>query len=120
MYFRTTADRRVLIGGRDEPFQDAKRRDRLLKRKSQQLTRDFEKLFPHLAPLKVDYHWAGTFAETVDGLPYIGSIPEQAHTIYALGFGGNGVTFSQIAAELIRDEALGNENPDANIFSFNR
>ncbi|HOY20975.1 MAG TPA: FAD-dependent oxidoreductase [Haliscomenobacter sp.] len=120
LYFRTTADRRVLIGGRDEPFQDAKRRDRLLKRKSQQLTRDFEKLFPHLAPLKVDYHWAGTFAETVDGLPYIGSIPEQAHTIYALGFGGNGVTFSQIAAELIRDEALGNENPDANIFSFNR
>lgn len=120
LYGRTTRDRRILIGGKDEPFQDAKRRDRLLARKSQQLVRDFEKLFPYLAPLKVDYHWAGTFAETVDGLPYIGSIPEQAHTIYALGFGGNGITFSQIAAELIRDEALGHKNPDAGIFSFNR
>lgn len=120
LYMRTTRDRRVLVGGRDEKFQDADRRDRLLSRKTEQLSRDFEKLFPGLGPLRVDYNWAGTFAETEDGLPYIGTVPEQPHAIFALGFGGNGITFSQIAAEIIRDEALGKTNPDAAIFSFTR
>ncbi len=120
LYMRTTADRRVLVGGRDEPFQNPEKRDRLLARKTKELTRDFERLFPDLAPLRVDYNWAGTFAETKDGLPYIGSVPEQPHAIFALGFGGNGITFSQIAAEIIRDAALGKENRDAAIFSFFR
>ncbi len=120
LYMRTTKDRRVLVGGRDEKFQNADKRDRLLPRKTEALTRDFEKLFPHLAPLRVDYSWAGTFAETGDGLPYIGSVPEQPQAIFALGFGGNGITFSQVAAEIIRDEAIGKPNPDAEIFSFRR
>ena len=120
LYMRTTKDRRVLVGGRDERFQNADRRDRLLARKTKELTRDFEKLFPNLAPLRVDYNWAGTFAETEDGLPYIGAVPEQPHAIFALGFGGNGITFSQVAAEIIRDGAIGKHNPDADIFSFQR
>ena len=120
LYMRTTKDRRVLVGGRDEKFQNPDRRDRLLARKTKDLTSDFAQLFPHLAPLRVDYSWAGTFAETRDGLPYIGSVPEQPHAIFALGFGGNGITFSQVAAEIIRDDALGRMNPDAAIFSFER
>lgn len=120
LYMRTTKDRRVLVGGRDEKFQNPARRDRLLASKTKELTRDFEELFPDLAPLRVDYSWAGTFAETEDGLPYIGSVPEQPHAIFALGFGGNGITFSQVAAEIIRDEALGRTNSDAAIFSFER
>ncbi len=120
LYMRTTADRRVLVGGRDEPFRNPERRDRLLTRKTRDLSRDFEQLFPDLAPLRVDYNWAGTFAETADGLPYIGSVPEQPHAIFALGFGGNGITFSQVAAEIIRDAAVGRPNPDAEIFSFER
>lgn len=120
LYLRTTKDRRVLVGGRDETFQSADKRDRLLPRKTEALTRDFEKLFPDLAPLRVDYSWAGTFAETEDGLPYIGSVPEQPQAIFALGFGGNGITFSQVAAEIIRDEAVGKPNADAAIFSFGR
>ncbi len=120
LYMRTTKDRRVLVGGRDEKFQNSARRDGLLARKTRELVRDFEELFPNLAPLRVDYSWAGTFAETVDGLPYIGSVPEQPHAIFALGFGGNGITFSQVAAEIIRDGALGRTNPNAAIFSFDR
>ncbi len=120
LYMRTTKDRRVLVGGRDEKFQNPDRRDRLLAAKTKALVSDFEELFPDLAPLRVDYSWAGTFAETKDGLPYIGSIPEQPNAIFALGFGGNGITFSQVAAEIIRDEAVGRVHPDAGIFSFGR
>lgn len=120
LYLRTTPDHRVLVGGRDEPFYSPGKRDRLLAKKTLLLARDVEKRFPHLAPLPIDFNWAGTFAETADGLPFIGSVRERPRTSFALGFGGNGIVFSQIAGEIIRDMALGKKNPDAHIFSFNR
>jgi glycine/D-amino acid oxidase-like deaminating enzyme len=120
LYLRTTPDRRVLVGGRDEPFYSPGKRDRLLSKKTQLLAKDVEKRFPLLAPLQVDFNWAGTFAETADGLPFIGTVKERPRTIFALGFGGNGIVFSQIAGEIIRDAALGKKNPDAHIFSFDR
>ena len=114
------ADRRVLVGGRDEPFYSPGKRDKLLHQKTRLLMQDFDKRFPTLAPLLVDFNWAGTFAETADGLPFIGSVKERPRTAFALGFGGNGIVFSQIAAEIIRDTALGKKHPDAHIFAFNR
>jgi len=120
LYLRTTPDRRVLVGGRDEPFYSPGKRDKLLTKKTQLLAKDVEKRFPLLAPLQVDFNWAGTFAETADGLPFIGTVKERPRTIFALGFGGNGIVFSQIAGEMIRDGALGKKNPDAHIFSFGR
>ncbi len=120
LYLRTTPDHRVLVGGRDEPFYSPEKRDKLLAKKTQLLAKDVEKRFPMLAPLPVDFNWAGTFAETADGLPFIGSVRERPRTLFALGFGGNGIVFSQIAGEIIRDLALGKKNPDTHIFSFNR
>jgi glycine/D-amino acid oxidase-like deaminating enzyme len=49
-------------------------------------------------------------------LPYIGEHIKKARTFYALGFGGNGVTFSVVAAEIITDLLLGRKNKDADIF----
>jgi glycine/D-amino acid oxidase-like deaminating enzyme len=37
-----------------------------------------------------------------------------------LGYGGNGITFSLIAAEIIRDYFLGRTNRDAHLFRFGR
>ncbi len=119
LYMRTTSDNRIIVGGKDEPFQSPAKRDKLLKRKTREIVDSFKRKFPeiNLAP---DYAWAGTFGETEDGLPYIGSIKQIPNTIFALGFGGNGITFSQIAAEIIRDKATGKKNADAKIFSFER
>ena len=118
-YGRTTKDNRIIFGGEDEPFYDPKRRDRLLKAKTEKLTRTFQKMFPDI-PFAVDYSWAGTFIETEDGLPYIGSIKQLPHTYFALGYGGNGITFSQLAADILTDLLLGKANKDAEIFSFDR
>lgn len=118
-YARTTADNRIIFGGGDEPFFSPKRRDALLNRKTKDLTKKFTKMFPDL-PFKVDYSWAGTFIETDDGLPYIGTIKQLPHTYFALGYGGNGITFSQLAADILGDLLLGRKNKDAAIFSFER
>lgn len=119
LYLRTTPEGRVIVGGEDEDFVSGRRRDSLISRKARTLKRKFEKLFPDVA-MEVAFAWAGMFGETPDGLAYIGLHPEFPHTYFALGYGGNGITFSLIAAEIIRDDFLGRKNRDAGIFRFAR
>ena len=118
-YLRTTPDNRIVFGGLDEPFANAKKRDRLLKKKQRALERRFASLFPKHA-FHAEFAWTGTFAETRDGLPCIGPANLGPRILFALGYGGNGITFSQIAAELLRDYCLGKKNANARIFRFDR
>jgi len=119
MYFRIASENRILVGGRDDLYHHPHIQPSVISKKAEQLKNAFCKKMPHI-PLKVDFSWAGAFAVTKDGLPYIGAIPERPHTWFALGFGGNGITFSVIAAEIIRDGILGRPNANAAIFKFNR
>jgi glycine/D-amino acid oxidase-like deaminating enzyme len=119
LYMKVTYDNRIVVGGKDVPFYDPFKRDALLPSKGKQLQESFKKLFPSI-DFKIDFRWTGTFSNTKDGLPYVGSVPGQPRTYFALGFGGNGITFSQIASQLIRDHLLGKKNPDMDLFSFNR
>jgi glycine/D-amino acid oxidase-like deaminating enzyme len=119
LYLRTTTEGRVIVGGEDEDFVNAKRRDALISRKTRTLVKKFGRLFPD-RPLEVAYAWAGTFGETKDGLPYIGAHPRFPHVFFALCYGGNGITFSVIAAEILRDHFSGRTNHDASLFRFGR
>jgi len=119
MYFRVVSENRILIGGRDDPYHHPHMKPSVIARKTKQLQHAFLKKLPHI-PLKPDFSWAGAFASTKDGLPYIGAIPERPNTYFALGFGGNGITFSVIAAEIIKDMVQGKKNDSALLFAFNR
>lgn len=119
LYLRTTEDGRAVIGGGDEKFIDPDRRDALIPEKCRFLRGRFRELFPDIA-FEPTYAWAGIFGGTDDGLPYIGETGEFPGACFVLGYGGNGITFSVIAAEIIRDLCLGRENPDAEIFRFGR
>lgn len=118
LYLRTTHNNRIMIGGRDEPFYDPDKRDALIAKKVKLLKKDFEKLFPD-TPFVPEYSWAGTFVTTPDGLPYIGHY-KWPNNLFALGFGGNGITFSLVAAEILRDKILGKTNMDESLFAFDR
>lgn len=119
LYMRTTSDHRILVGGRDEPYYNPGRRDKLIHRKAKQLETDFRKRFPDLR-FHPEFKWTGTFGATDDGLPFIGPFAPMPHTFFALGFGGNGITFGQIAANIITNLIQGKKDPDTSIFSFNR
>lgn len=119
LYIRTTADKRVIVGGEDEVYLNPESRDRKMGQKNKTLLRKFRKLFPEI-DLEIDFHWCGVFGETKDGLPFIGVHPEHANTYFALGYGGNGITFSVIAAEIIRDLYTGKPSGDEKIFAFDR
>ncbi len=118
-YMRTTADRRIIIGGEDVPFRDAAWRDRLLPGKTQKLEARLRELLPTVET-ETAFEWAGTFAETPDGLPYIGSDPRYPGLLFAMGYGGNGITFSAIAARLLTATCLDQVDPDADLFRLDR
>lgn len=118
LYMRTIGNR-IVVGGRDEDFYSPKKRDQLIEAKSKKLTQDFQKVFPEINFIP-EFTWTGTFGSTKDGLPFIGHYNKLLNGYFALGFGGNGITFSLIAAEIIADLVMGKKNKDSAIFSFDR
>jgi len=116
LYMRTTKDNRIIVGGKDEPFYNPEKRDQLLKKKQKDLTLAFQRKFQDI-PFHPEFSWTGTFAETKDSLPYI---DKNRGCIFILGFGGNGITFSQLAGKLVVDLIKGKKNSDLNLFSFKR
>ena len=119
LYIRHTRDNRIIIGGRDERFSNAVTREAILEKKGRQLQKDFNKAMPGIV-FKKEFIWSGTFGKTKDSLPYIGAYKKTPNTYYALGFGGNGITFSLIAAEILCDALCKKYNPDSELFSFSR
>lgn len=118
-YARTTSDQRAMVGGEDVPFKNEKAREALLTRQIERLKRRFDGLFPEIES-EIAFSYGGTFSETKDGLAYIGRSPEWDDALFALGFGGNGITYSMVAARIICDFLNGRSNRDAEIFRFER
>jgi glycine/D-amino acid oxidase-like deaminating enzyme len=119
LYIRACDNNLILVGGKDTRYLPTEKQLKLLPQKTTALKKAFEKKFPHL-PLKVDFKWAGTFATTEDGLPFIGELPAFPRTFFALGYGGNGITFSYIAARQIASAIKGEKHRYVNLFSFER
>jgi glycine/D-amino acid oxidase-like deaminating enzyme len=120
LYMRTTRDGRLMIGGEDDDIDIPARRDARVAEKSQRLLRSVHRRFPDLR-LDAAFAWAGTFAETPDGLPYFGPHALTGKRVhYAMAYGGNGITFGWIGARLIADLIDGREHPLASLFCFAR
>jgi glycine/D-amino acid oxidase-like deaminating enzyme len=119
-YLRATEDGRVLIGGEDDKIDLPLKRDAALPRKAAKLMAKLARLAPEHR-FEIGFAWAGTFAETDDGLPYIGA-PEgfDPRVHFAMAYGGNGITYSTIAAGILRDRVLGVPSPASPLFGFER
>jgi glycine/D-amino acid oxidase-like deaminating enzyme len=118
LYCRWERDR-LLVGGEDEPFSDETTRESKLEAKARMLVARMAALAPDIA-LEPAFAWAGTFATTRDSLGYVGELPGSRGNAYALGFGGNGITFSALATDILTAWAGGQVHPDAALFAFDR
>ncbi len=117
LYMRATSDGRVVCGGEDEEFTDEEHRDSLISLKAERISAKLSKLFPQI-DTRADFAWAGAFGTTTTGLPYIGAIRRHPRIHSVMGYGGNGITFSQIASEIIATSIEGNRDCDAELFAF--
>ncbi|MEO5628616.1 MAG: FAD-dependent oxidoreductase [Thermomonas sp.] len=120
LYMRTTGDNRLLIGGEDDSIDIPAKRDARVNAKARTLARKVNKLFPHLDVVPA-FAWAGTFAETPDGLPWFGAHKQHGpRVLFAMAYGGNGITYSQIGSEVLRAGIERRRHPLSALFGFGR
>ena len=120
LYTRSTADGRLLLGGEDDAVDIPARRDARVQKKARTLVKRLRRLFPGL-DITPAFSWAGTFAETADGLPFFGTHPQWGSRVhFAMAYGGNGITYSVLGADLLSARLQRRRHPLWPLFSFER
>ncbi len=120
LYLRSTGDGRLLVGGDDDAIDLPARRDRRVETKARSLNKKAQRLLPDIA-VRPCFAWAGTFAETEDGLPFFGPHAEHGPRVhFAMAYGGNGITYSMLGAVLLRALVERRAHPLARLFAFDR
>jgi glycine/D-amino acid oxidase-like deaminating enzyme len=119
LYMRVSPDNRVICGGEDEEFSDEEARDALLIHKKVVLERKLKKMFPRL-DTRAEFAWTGSFGSSTTGMPTISAIPALPNCYVAMGYGGNGITFSMMAAQMLRGLITGTGDPDSALVALSR
>ncbi len=119
-YARTTQDGRIIFGGEDDDDAiEPAVREAATPAKRKRLAHELAALRPGVSQ-KIDYCWSGAFDTTADGLPLIGAVPGQNNVYAAYGYGGNGITFSYLAAELVATRVSGGNSTLFDDFAIDR
>jgi glycine/D-amino acid oxidase-like deaminating enzyme len=120
LYARTTSAGRIIIGGEDsDQIIEPDARDRLIPQKARALAQKLAALWP-IANIDIEFRWSGTFDTTSDGLPLIGPVLGTKGIYAAYGYGGNGITFSFLAAQLIGELIAGSTSQLLGDFALDR
>jgi glycine/D-amino acid oxidase-like deaminating enzyme len=119
-YARWTDDHRLMLGGADRRLVAGRRRAPALRECAQTVVDYFTTLYPSLAGIESEFAWEGLFAMTPDSLPYIGPHRRYPRHLFALGYGGNGMTFGFLASSLLLDWYRGQRTSDHDLFAFGR
>lgn len=117
LYFRTALNGRIIAGGEDEDSATRNEDPALLPIKAKRISDKLRDL------VGIDigtpaYVWSAPFGDTTDGLPIIDRVPGFDSVFAVMGFGGNGITFSMIASQIVAAAIAGKPDPDAQLFAF--
>jgi glycine/D-amino acid oxidase-like deaminating enzyme len=98
-YFRLSADKRLLFGGRanysgSDP--EVIRRIRVPK---------MLRIYPQLAKTQIDYAWGGTIGVPINRVPQLGRI--SSNVFYSQGYSGHGVNVTHLAGQIMADTVAG-------------
>ncbi len=98
-YFRLSADKRLLFGGRinysgDDP--------EVIKRN---LKPRMCRIYPQLNNTRIDYAWGGTIGVTLNRVPQIGRLAP--NIFYSQGYSGHGVNVTHLAGQILADAIAG-------------
>ena len=98
-YFRLSADKRLLFGGRcnyfgsDPAVIEGHLRPRMLK------------VYPQLKDTKVEYAWGGSIGVAVNRVPQFGRVAP--NVLFAQGYSGHGVNVTHLAGQILADVVAG-------------
>lgn len=75
----------------------------------------------HFNVSEITHKWSSQYFEPADGIPYIGHLPGHPEHVYvATGFGGNGITYSQVSAMILKSLITGEETAYNTLFNPSR
>ena len=98
-YFRLSADKRMLFGGRKNYFgADPEHIKKMLVPK-------LRRHYPELADLRIDYAWGGTIGVTVNRVPQLGALDNNIY--FSQGYSGHGVNVTHLAGEIMAQAVSG-------------
>ena len=117
LYIRATQDGHIIAGGEDEASSSRHADPSAIGPKSRSIIRKLKTLLPELN-LEIDHAWAGAFGESVTSMPLIGAIPGMPRSFAVMGFGGNGITYSLIASQIVGAAIRGQPDPNAQDYAF--
>ena len=116
-YYRTQEKNGVkylVAGGEDHRTGEEKDTEQCFSRLENYLRKYF-------AINEVAYKWSSQYFESADGLPYIGHLPGNPKTVFvATGYGGNGITYSQVAAQILTDLIVNGHSDFEEVFNPSR
>lgn len=115
LYMRTTPDNRIIFGGLDESTAFVDRRDSMLLHKRDQLVQEFHKLFPTI-PFEPQFYLTAFYGGTHDGMPIIGMYEDHPHCYFLFGYGDNGLVYSTVLSQIIKDLIIGTTNNDLQLY----
>nr|WP_275416077.1 FAD-binding oxidoreductase [Macrococcus brunensis] len=118
LYIRHAQENRIVVGGLDDNKKQVPGKWRI-NRKTRQLKREFEYIFPHIQ-IEIDARYGARFGETKDGLPFIGEVPGKKNCYMLLGYGGNGTVYSAFGSRMLLDMVRGRRTQMQQIFRLNR
>ena len=98
-YFRLSADKRLLFGGRQNYFGSDPQKIK------QMLVPQLRAHYPELASLKIDYAWGGTIGVTVNRVPQLGRL--NSNIFFSQGYSGHGVNVTHLAGEIMAEAVSG-------------
>ncbi len=98
-YFRLSADKRLLFGGRINYFGED---PDLIKRK---LREKLASIYPDLKNIRIDYAWGGTIGVPVTRVPLLGKVAP--NVFYCQGYSGHGVNVTHLAGRIMADAVAG-------------
>lgn len=108
MYYRTTFDGRLLVGGGRHNFKAEENdttEDRLNPKVQGYLDDYIKRYFPDVK-VPIAHRWSGIMGFSVDGLPLVGTLPNQSRVGFAVGFTGHGLAMAAGTVERAVDKLL--------------
>ncbi|NMP15231.1 FAD-dependent oxidoreductase [Thalassotalea sp. Y01] len=111
-YYRKLPDNRILFGGRgaitgkgaDDPYF------------AERLLQELKRSFPGLADIRYQYRWSGWICMTLDDIPHISQAESEPGLFYAMGYCGNGLSFSVQAGKRLADKVAGQPVPNIPLY----
>lgn len=98
-YYRLSADKRLLFGGRLNYFGDD---PKIIEARHR---RKIARHYPQLADVRIDYAWGGSIGVPVTRVPQLGRI--SPNIFYCQGYSGHGVNVTHLTGQIMADAIAG-------------